>query len=837
MEHLSSLVTKSGHLLLTGDFNIHMNNEDSPDTIQFLDIFDTFDLHQHIHQPTHNSGNIIDLLITKSIDNAVLFDCKISDCVSDHFAVNCKLLYSTQHKPLTTMNVRKFKKINTESFCDDLKQQLEFTDFLPLDDINLDETITKIDAICSKVIDNHAPLTKINIANKTPVPWFSDDLSKLKRSKRKAELNWRKCTDIHTKNSLHKVFTQVRNKLNYAIKRSKSEYYNNYISENSSNHKLVFKTISKLLSSTPASVVLNHTADIFNNFFINKIQLIRTNLDTEYDNEPANSTNLDAVIVADLGHDNLPNLNCFSEITDSELSVSFSRINKHSFLDILPYFLFKLCFNALKSHYLLLFNHSFISGIFPSSFKTACVIPLIKKSNLDHQVLNNFRPISTLRMDCKILERLAFERLSTHFANFTELFKFQSAYRPNHSTESALLNVQNAIQRASDRSEVSYLLLLDLSAAFDTLDHSILLDRLSTVFRIRGAALNWISSYLTDRQQFVKFNGATSCNHNLRYGVPQGSVLGPLLFISYLVPLASIFQKFGMSFHIYADDTQLYIHTTIGSSANKLSLVENCFSEVNVWMLSNKLKLNSNKTEFIVIYPNLSFFTKVSNKIKLCDTEVVASNYVKNLGVIFDSKNLCKRRHVNQICSTGYYYLRNLRYLKSCLTYVSLKAALHAFVFSRLDYCNSLLTGIPDFLIRKLDVLQHSCARLLTNTPVRDSISPVMYDLHWLPVKYRIIFKCMCFVYKFFNGLSPMYFNDMLKPLCNSRICSRNLRSSDDTLLLYVPRSKKVRSGDCSFSVFAPKNWNVIPYNIRSSSSFHNFTNKLKSFYFGRAYT
>ena len=196
----------------------------------------------------------------------------------------------------------------------------------------------------------------------------------------------------------------------------------------------------------------------------------------------------------------------------------------------------------------------------------------------------------------KLLEKAVPKRLNKH-TNFYGLIEpFQSAYRSGHSTETAVIPVQNDILRDIDRGHCVFLVLLDLSAAFDTVSHNILLDRLNSVLGIADDALKWINSYLSDRSQYVFISGNCSKSMNLKYGVPQGSVLGPALFSDYVSPVVSLIQSFGINAHCYADDTQLYVSFTPGVDEVEVrNRLESCISMLKAWMNKNRLKLNDKK--------------------------------------------------------------------------------------------------------------------------------------------------------------------------------------------------------------------------------------------------
>ena len=222
----------------------------------------------------------------------------------------------------------------------------------------------------------------------------------------------------------------------------------------------------------------------------------------------------------------------------------------------------------------LLVNLSLQSGEFCSSLKKAYVTPLLKKADLDPDVFKNFRPVSNLSFLSKLIERIVAFQVSAHLKLNGLMEAFQSAYRSLHSTETALLRVQNDLLRAVDESGAAILVLLDLSAAFDTIDHSVLLRALEHQFGFTGRVLTWFASYLCGRVQAIKIGQAISQFIELTFGVPQGSVLGPVLFTLYTSSLGPIIRRHGLCYHLYADDTQLYIAFIIKDNKQGISKEE-----------------------------------------------------------------------------------------------------------------------------------------------------------------------------------------------------------------------------------------------------------------------
>ena len=234
-------------------------------------------------------------------------------------------------------------------------------------------------------------------------------------------------------------------------------------------------------------------------------------------------------------------------------------------------------------------------------FKNCSVHPKLKKHNLDKENLSNYRPISHLSFISKLTERLVKNRLTEYLHQNNLTNSFQSAYTKFNSTETTLLTLHDHIIRAISQQQVTGLCLLDLSAAFDTVDHSILLQRLKSWFGINNTVLSWIQSYLFSRSFTVNINNIKSSPFQLLYGVPQGSVLGPLLFILYTTPLIHIISQSSVDHKLYADDTQLFLSFSPCNFQQNIQLLQNTISEISSWMASNFLSLNSSKTEFLLI--------------------------------------------------------------------------------------------------------------------------------------------------------------------------------------------------------------------------------------------
>uniref|UniRef100_A0A8C6LGB2 Reverse transcriptase domain-containing protein n=1 Tax=Nothobranchius furzeri TaxID=105023 RepID=A0A8C6LGB2_NOTFU len=469
-------------------------------------------------------------------------------------------------------------------------------------------------------------------------------------------------------------------------------------------------------------------------------------------------------------------------------------------------------------------NCSLQTGVFPAAFKRAVVRPLLKKSNLDFNELNNYRPVSNLPFLSKILEKLVLNQLND-FINTNVLEKFQSGFRVNHSTETTLLKILNDFRVNYDKQKLTVLVLLDLSAAFDTVDHTILLTRLQQI-GLSGAVHRWFTSYLTDRTFMVSLDTCSSRVHGITCGVPQGSILGPVLFNLYMLPLGSVIRRHGVNFHSYADDTQLYISVSPDDSRSMDALF-NCILDIESWMAENFLQLNQDKTEVLVIGPEAQREKLLP---KLQSLSFNPSEQVKNLGVIFDSE-LTFIPHIKNITKIGFYHLKNIARVRPILSRANTETLMHAFITSRIDYCNALLSGLPKKSISGLQILQNSAARVLMKTRRREHMTPVLESLHWLPVCFRINFKVLLMVFKCLNGLGPSYLSELLlqyEP-------SRTLRSSGRRLLV-IPKVRTQTHGEASFQCYGPRLWNELPEDLRAAENVHVFKSRLKTHLFRLAF-
>ena len=310
--------------------------------------------------------------------------------------------------------------------------------------------------------------------------------------------------------------------------------------------------------------------------------------------------------------------------------------------------------------------------------------------------------------------------------------------------------------------------------------------------------------------------------------------MGPRLYLKYTEPLGILAKIALLLYHFYADDSQLWKSAKANSPkaiVSALQCLESGLGVISDWMSSNKLKLNHSKTEFLIIGSDKNRSAVEENHKQVGKEQVFAVASATNLGVTIDQAMSFKLQIANVVKSCRF-YIHKIWKIRKFPSSDTAKSIVHATIVSRLDYCNALYINLPESHIEPLEKGLREAARLVTLTPRRERITPVMYALHWLPVKFRIKYKVLLLVYKTLNGLAPSYMNDMLKPYTPSR----RLRSSDK-LLLEEPRYRLKTAGLRSFQAAAPRLWNTLPHSLRSSKSVDIFKKDLKTYLFKIAYS
>jgi len=808
-------------IVVCGDLNIHVNDPTDRYAARFADILASFDLVQAVCGPTHCAGNTLDVVITRRDSQPV--DCFVHppNIISDHGLVVCRFASTSFAVERQTRLLRPWKKLDRAAFVTSLRSSVLCDDVSELKRKSADELFDIYDDTLRRTVDEHLPAYTATVRDRRLSPWFDDECRMARRRSRMLERRYRRSLRaddrlawVRQVRSMHSLYTTKEN-----------EYWTSRIMSNSGDSRRLWRSLSSLLVRDRGTVhqPSSHlTADKLAQFFVDKVADVRAA--TEDSPPPSFSQYSGSQFCR------------FREVSmDDVRRVLLRSPPKTCVLDPLPTSILRDVVDTLLPFIWVMCNNSLQEGCLPTSQKAAIITPVLKKPGADPDDPKNYRPISNLTFMSKIIERLVVEQMTQHLDENNLMPQCQSAYRKHHSTESALMKVLSDILDAADCRQVTLLGLLDLSAAFDTVDHNILLQRLGTSFGLGGPVLEWLKSFLSSRQQAVMFRGQTSAYVSLVCGVPQGSVLGPLLFLLYTADVGTIARRHGVTVHSYADDTQLYTSCSAMDSPTSATQLLRCICDINEWMSSNRLKLNADKTQFIWLGSPQQLASVRMEELSIGGAAVAPVDTARDLGVTLDAQ-LTLDKHVDSVVRSCFYQLRQLRSIRRSLTGDALLTLVHAFITSRVDYCNAVLYGVAGYVLRRLQSVLNAAARLITGVRRYEHITPTLRDtLHWLPVPQRITFKIALTVFDCVRGRCPAYFSDICVPVHSVAGRSR-LRSADHGDLI-VPRVQTQRYGSRSFRVSGPTVWNSLPQNLRSSDiSREQFKRGLKTWLFERAY-
>ena len=514
-------------------------------------------------------------------------------------------------------------------------------------------------------------------------------------------------------------------------------------------------------------------------------------------------------------------LEVFEPTNTAEIASILANTDKTCALDPLPTKQLKDNIDSIVPIVTCITNASLVNAVMPGLLKQAIARPLLKKSSLDKDTLNNYCPVNNLSHVSKVIEKVIARRIICHISDQRMQDCFQSAYRKNHSTETALLRVTNAMKVPMDTRQGTALVLIDFSAAFDTINHKIMIQRLSLRNGIVGKAIDWLQS------QRVVIRDASSNTTCLTSGVPQGSVLGPLLLSLYVQPIGDIIRAHGLSLHHYADDLQLYCHfdLTATALATTLRRIEDCLDVVKQWITLNCLCMNDNKTEYLPVVPRTAAALVDSIIICVRNVTIIASRSVRNLGVVMD-RHLDLKKQVSSIVSVCSFHLRRINRMSRYLPLTTKERVVNAIITSRLDNCNHLLYGTCVNNIARLQRMHNPAARLILRRPRSDSATPLLCILRWLPVARRIEFKLLVFTYRAVHGDAPKYLCDLVCPYTPTTVLHSAINN-----MLTVQRTH-VKAGDCSFTVAAATLQNTLPIDIKMSDTLATFKARLKTHFY-----
>ena len=834
-EFLSDINSEVFPSIITGDFNFHVEllatqndlnlsmykRTKKKDATMFIKTMQDAGYTQLITDITHDDGGTLDLLFVQDNDMVNSFKVGLKDevCCSDHYPVHFNIERElVRVEEAHIFQYRNIKMLNHESYVNSLGN-LNFYNNIENTDINT--CVTIFNNLTNTAMNEQCPIKTITVRKRPAQKWYTDELRNLKRVKRQAERKYIKYRNSSCLNELK----AIEDTYSKSIQKTKEEFYYNTTETNRNDLKKLYKVMNNLIEDQekilPTTDNLLKLADDMGNFYSEKINTIRNNI-REYLKEHQH-TLPDTTTVTD--QQVTPCFNEFHSISHTDLEEVITQMNnKCSLEDTVPMTVLKANLQYFIPVLQEIITKSFVSGVFPTDLKHAVVNPIYKPGGTDPEVYKNYRPVSNILTLSKIIEKVASNQLTSYLNTHNLCPKFQSGYLKGHSCETAMVKVSNDIQKMIYEGKMVIQVILDLSSAFDTVDHNTLLNGLEKRFGISGKALDWIKSYLTGRTFAVKIKQVKGCKILLIYGVPQGSVLGPLLFILYISDLPNIVSKHDILLHCYADDAQLYVgFEPFKNFTNKSNSMKRCINSVDLWMKHNFLQLNVKKTEVLFIgRPNDFNIHHFEIEIGNVNFQSSKSKYVRSLGSYIDSC-MSMKPMITECAKSCNFNLRKIKKIRNCLGISSKLLLIKSFILAKLDYCNILLANVPSSYLKPLEKVLKNSLRFVYSLKQRQTVSSYYKESHILPVALRIKYKTSEFVYKIINQLSPSYLNNIiqLKPMS-----IRNLRSNNDNFILL----QSCYSNSIEYAMVS--NWNELPYNIRTCSSLKSFKKQLKTHYF-----
>ena len=790
-EFVSKILEAEGVIIMTGDFNIDMLQKNSI-TDRFANILNTYGLKQLITSPTREKA-LLDFIIIQSSYSELFttFLPKLRYFPSDHMPLFLNSTFKARvlFQPQETI-VRDFDKIDMGRVREYVKDSL-LTNENFLDGCDVSECVNIYNSEVSKIVELFCPTKTRIFKHDRTKRWFNSDLQKLKQKKRRAE---RRSKKFPGNIDYHEAYKSSRNLYTAAIGQARINYFSNKIKIFKDDAKNLHNTIKDLSgnkkeNTLPSKNEESETAINMSKFYIEKVNIIRTKISKETKNmDPTNSD----------GTSKSPScFTSFKKISITEVKKIIGKLKKKfCSLDPAPVNIIMEFIDLIYPLFQRVINHSVSEGVFPNQLKQAIVSPILKCPSLDSEVFKSYRPVSSLPFLSKVLEQNLYTQLDTYFTHNNLYSSYQSAYRCNHSCETSLTKLLDDLQVFQHQKNNVILILLDQSAAFDTVDHTRLLEKLENNFGIKGNALKLLKSYLDSRTFSVKIKKHISPPSTLKHGVPQGSLLGPLFYTLYLHGIEQIALKYGFHILIYADDLQIYKPFTKESFTQMEEEVGKFLSEIKTWMSTNFLMLNKEKTLVKLFWhkgstPNvhriLNFDIQTSIKVLGVNLE----DCFKFNSFISDKVKLCN------------FHLRNLNNIKECLDTETRILLVTNLILSTIDYCSILLIRCNDKELRPLRLVMNKSLRFIYNVKFRQHITPFYGRCHFLDINKRIIFKACLTAYKIFYRTAPLYLEEKVRryrPMIQSmmlrvgsgrdaQMFDENLKADHDTIITKIKKT------------------------------------------------
>ena len=796
--------------IITGDFNINLLSINEREKIQdYLDIFLSNSLYPKITLPTRFSrkaGSLIDQIYCKLADNTVKSVSGILHTdLSDHLPYFTSLdILNKSHKDSNLIKVHTDSPSAREAFFSTIDTAVRETNF----DSNLlhDPNINynKLHEIISEAKDKHLPtkLTKFKKYKHKKSPWMTFGIIKSIKSKDKL---YKKLKSTHPDSNdylaLETNLKSYRATLQKSIRTAKSDYYSRKFNKYRSNIKKTWSTIKEIICKKSTSNAFPEYFNVGNSKITDKANIANqfnkyfTNIGPELSQniKPPPSKNY-----TDFLTERIASSFSFETITCSETAkvIKSLKPKTSSGHDNLSTVLLKFISPTIAQPLTTIINQSLCTGIFPDLLKIAKVLPFFKKA--DPHIFDNYRPISLLPTISKVFEKIVYKQIYNYFQTNKLFYIHQYGFRDQHSTELAALELTDRITNHMDNRKIPIAIFLDLSKAFDTLDHSILISKLN-YYGIKGPALLWFKSYLSGRRQYVDFDGSASSYLTLTTGVPQGSVLGPLLFLICMNDLHKVTDKFHSI--LFADDTSLI--STICTfdiphsiRCNNKAISDNINGELNKvydWLALNKLSLNVSKTKFMLFHHRQLNITSLIPDLRINNQPIDRITNFNFLGLTLD-ENMTWNCHINKIANKISRTIGILNKLKNILPVHILKIIYTSLIQPHLQYAILCWGHNPKKLIK----IQKQAVRKITLSKYNAHSEPLLKQLAFLKVTDIYKASSLKLYYKIRKGTVPYYFRDLLT---HQPIQVYNTRDTN-VVQLYRPHTK---SGENCIKFTLPK--------------------------------
>ncbi len=814
-ENMDGVSNENKEIILMGDLNCDFLKK-NPATTHMSSFLNVYNLDQLVTKPTRvtpTSRSLIDVIMTTNCNICAYTDV-VHHSFSDHALVytvisnesNC-INKNTRKRPNdgkgvhVTKTFRSFKNFNPDNFVKDLNHV----------DWNIDESNPVSEAWDSfvnkftEVCNNHAPVKSIRFKEKL-CPWLEhrDDIFNIMHERDYHHNKAIHCTD--KENDHWKNYKVLRNKVNTMMKDAKKEYYTNEINDSAGDMSKMWKTLKQLLpnkkgNSTTLPSTSKSDMDLANEFNKHFTNIGTSHIDL---NNSSTTCNNDS---------NASSKFSFTDITIDQVIKELNAIssNKASGLDNVCTKLIKFGSEAIAMILCKLFNMCLKQGCVPDELKVARVTPIYKSGSKDD--LTNYRPISILPICSKILEKLVHNQLYNYVTKNKLMYVGQSGFRKHHSTCTALIKTIDKWNIDIDNGNYVGAVFVDLSKAFDMVNHTLLIKKLK-LLGVTGIENNWFKSYLENRTQCVSINGCISTPNVIRSGVPQGSILGPLLFLLFMNDMPGNIMN--STVDMYADDTLIYV------SNKDVNVIEKCLNEdlvsLGKWLDDNLMKVNVSKTK-VMLLGTTSKTSKIDNvNVIMNNTKVEKVNCFKYLGVTIDA-NLKWNDHINNVYRKLCNSLGIMRRIKPFVPQSSLITIYNTMFLPHLDYGLIIWSNCGTTHLNKIQKLQNTAMRIILSAPFRTHIKDMLRTLGFMDVRSRISYVIGCMMYKVLNGMAPSYLNDLFKNVNSIHsLCTRQSKAGD----LYIPRCN-TNYGKNTFQYKGCILWNVTDRNIRNCNNFMSF--------------